>query len=112
MRPLPESLVWTAQQLCAELCRAWTGDDTVAPESAPDDGETSAHDRGALAPFPAADARSMCSLVPVLTRGCASRLSAKVDEIMGMLKDEVKELSNTDWLYETNEPRIISRIHV
>ena len=37
-------------------------------------------------------------------------LTAKVEEIMVVLRREAEELSNTDWLYESNDPDVTSRI--
>eukprot|EP00316_Scyphosphaera_apsteinii_P007138 CAMPEP_0119343558 /NCGR_PEP_ID=MMETSP1333-20130426/106510_1 /TAXON_ID=418940 /ORGANISM="Scyphosphaera apsteinii, Strain RCC1455" /LENGTH=80 /DNA_ID=CAMNT_0007355953 /DNA_START=44 /DNA_END=286 /DNA_ORIENTATION=- len=37
---------------------------------------------------------------------------ALVTEMLGSLREEVKEIAKTDWLFETNDPYVASRIKV
>jgi len=95
-----------------------------------DEDEPSARDRGAFCtpPIPPSTQLLVSSscLYSVLS-ACASLsflagmdaapflfwpplLTAKVEEIMVVLRREAEELSNTDWLYESNDPDVTSRI--
>ena len=67
------------------------------------DAEPSAADRGARAPPKNFRARNFLS-------ASFDARAAIVEEMVRDLKEEVKELAKTSWLYEANDPRANTRV--
>ena len=70
------------------------------------DAEPSAADRGACA-----RPKKICAAPRAQFSECPRRACAAiVEEMVRDLKEEVKELAKTSWLYEANDPRANTRV--
>ena len=47
---------------------------------------------------------------PTLVLVCVHRLAALVEEMLNALREEVKEMDRTNWLYETQDPQVGARV--
>ena len=51
--------------------------------------------------------RAVAKLIP-----CLDALAALVEEMLNSLREEVKEMERTNWMYETRDPNALQRINV
>jgi len=49
---------------------------------------------------------------PTLVLVCVHRLAALVEEMLNALREEVKEMDRTNWLYETQDPQVGARVKI
>ena len=49
---------------------------------------------------------------PTLVLVCAHRVAALVEEMLSSLREEVKEMDRTNWLYETQDPQVGARVKI
>ena len=74
------------------------------------DAEPSAADRGACDPIISAAPRAQLFDAQIFDAQFFHPCAAIVEEMVRDLKEEVKELAKTSWLYEANDPRANTRV--
>jgi hypothetical protein len=89
----------------------------TAPESLDADEKASQHDKGARRRAHRPTTPILFSSVSTsLTKNAPSpthpRIAELVEEMLGALREEVKEMDRTNWLYETQDPQVSLRIVV
>ena len=104
--------------LCPSKEEAPTASKEEAPAAAGDfsshepaevDEKTAQNDKGVVDAWDAEGCRGMRRVLPPVL---PLRSAALVAEMLGTLREEVKEIAKTDWLYDSNEPQMALRIKV